>query len=267
MWKFSISNVALTGPAFSEMRRLPEHVGIEIFYEWGGLQFYTRALEKIMEGRSGEFSIHAPFQYIDFSDECDERELFEYLTEPFELYHRFQARGYVIHTDAPQRVPYADGEAHDRRMRVEDRLLRFDEIARREGVKLLVENLCVGRAGYHLFSEEQYLQLLLRHPQLDCLIDVGHAHVQGFNLPEMQSVLKDRICAYHLHDNDGMWDSHLPLFKGNFDWQEFARSAATHTPNAQMILEYGSPDGIEGLVRDIDLFCALPGSESCSAPS
>lgn len=254
---FSISNVALTGPNFGTMRDLPSHVGVEIFYEWGGRRFYELALESIFRDRSGKFSIHAPFQYIDFSAPCDEAALFDYLMEPFELYHRFHAEGYVIHTDSPAKQPYAAAEADARRKRAEDRLLRFDEIAHREGVELLVENLCVGSAGHHLFSQAQYLQLFLDHPQLNCLIDIGHAHVQGFDLENILRTLGGRIRAYHLHDNDGLRDSHLPPFQGSFDWPAFAALAMRYTPEAHMVLEYASPDGIPGYVRDIDALQAM----------
>lgn len=251
MHSFSISNVAFTGPAFQNLRGVPSEIGVEIFYEWGGSRFYADALEALFRDRSGKFSIHAPFQYIDFSAPCDESELFSYLSEPFELYHRFQANGYVIHTDAPRRRPYSDAESREARLRVEERLIRFHELARAAGVNLLVENLCDGADGFHLFSEAQYLQLFLDHPELDCLIDVGHAHVQRFDLAHVQRTLGARIRAYHLHDNDGIQDAHLPLFSGSFDWASFARNAAVYTPDAHMILEYGSPAGVEGMLDDI----------------
>lgn len=257
MIHFSVSNVSYFGADFAKLKELPLEIGIEIFYEWSGRRYYEYALRDMRRASSGKFSIHAPFQYIDFSAPCDEGELFDYLMEPFDMYHRFGASGYVIHTDAPTKQPYSAHEAGERRRRVEDRLCRFDAIARREGVNLLVENLCVGAAGHHLFSEAQYLQLLLDHPQLDVLIDVGHAHAQRFDLKNILGALGTRIKAYHLHDNDGLRDSHLPLFKGSFPWQDFARCVNAHTPDADMVLEYASPDGIPGFLRDIEAFKAL----------
>lgn len=257
MKRYAISNVAMTGPNFSSLKTLPPHVGVEIFYEWGGRRFYEYALKEIMRDRIGSFSIHAPFQYIDFSEPCDEKALFAYLCEPFELYHMFHADAYVIHTDATKKEPYSPQEVEDRIRRVEDRLCRFQQIAAAEGVELLVENLCVGRAGNHLFSQERFLQLFARHPQLNCLIDIGHAHAQGFELEKVIGFLGERIKAYHLHDNNGMYDSHLPVFKGSIDWERFASLVTMHTPQAHMVLEYASAEGIEGFVNDIRRLEAL----------
>lgn len=257
MKKFSISNVAMTGPNFSQMKNLPPDVGVEIFYEWGGARFYRYALADIFRDRKAEFSIHAPFQYINFSAPCSEKELFDYLMEPFELYHEFHASSYIIHTDAPQKAPYSQLKADEAIQRVEDRLCRFHELAASEGVNVLVENLCVGKAGYHLFSQERFLKLFLDHPELNCLIDIGHAHAQHFNLSNVLAQLGSRIKAYHLHDNDGCMDSHLPVFQGSFDWKEFAKLVQKYTPQAHMVLEYASDGGIDGFVKDIALLNRL----------
>lgn len=257
MHNFSVSNVSLTGPKFGLMKNLYLDIGIEIFYEWGGQRFYELALADIFEGRKGKFSIHAPFQYINFSSDCDEGRLFSYLTEPFDMYHRFGADGYVLHTDAPLKAPLNAAD-HDHRVKtVEERLYRFNRIANENGVNLLVENLCVGRSGYHLLSEEEYLQLFINNSELNCLIDVGHANCQKMNIENIQKTLGARIKAYHLHDNDGIYDSHLPVFRGTVEWNSFTEGVKRYTPEADIVLEYDSPGEIDGFNRDVSSLRAL----------
>ena len=51
--------------------------------------------------------------------------------------------------------------------------------------------------------------------------DVGHANLIGKKPSEFMNVLGHRICAFHVHDNDGLRDRHLAPFTGTIDWNDF----------------------------------------------
>ena len=82
----------------------------------------------------------------------------------------------------------------------------LEDISTDSGVKICVENM------------PQWDCFLFRYPQLDIggngfTLDIGHANTLG-NLPEFLDV---NISHFHLHDNNGTIDEHLPIGEGNID--------------------------------------------------
>jgi sugar phosphate isomerase/epimerase len=89
-----------------------------------------------------------------------------------------------------------------------------------------------------LFDFEEYLALFERYPQALALLDTGHAHVNGWNLPETVKRLQKKLLAVHVHDNDGSGDSHQPVGLGTIEWEPYFASIRDYAPNALQILEY-----------------------------
>lgn len=237
-----ISCSSLAFPAYNafDMKKLPSDMGIEIFYEWGGSTFWRLVLDEVMNGRTGSFSIHSPYcgKAADFSNPEDEDWLFEYLKEPFELYHRFNAVNYVIHTNGPISEPLSADRSDDLRKIIAERLFRFQEICVKEGVNMLVENLGFGGGLFTLFNEQQFLQLFDDNCNLNCLVDTGHAAIENFDIYRIQETLGSRLQAYHLHDNNGIDDQHNRIESGVIDWNRFYEGAARFTPDADYVFEY-----------------------------
>ena len=84
----------------------------------------------------------------------------------------------------------------------------------------------------------------------NCVLDVGHAIVTGMDIGVIQQTLKERICAYHLHNNDGLHDLHDRLRAGVFDWTEFAKNCALYTPGATGVLEYMNVVELDAYTQD-----------------
>ena len=60
-----------------------------------------------------------------------------------------------------------------------------------------------------------------------------------------------QILAYHLHNNDGVHDSHRRIGDGTLDFDSFMAWAGEYTPQADLVVEYGMETaddcrGIEG---------------------
>ena len=87
-------------------------------------------------------------------------------------------------------------------------------------------------------------------PDLKCLIDVGHAMLSDLSVWEMQKKLGKRITAYHIHDNDGSRDLHLPIGEGIFDWKAFVLGIQAFTPDAELVMEYEGIPQLERYVAD-----------------
>ncbi len=67
-------------------------------------------------------------------------------------------------------------------------------------------------------------------------------------------MLKEQIVAYHLHNNDGVHDSHLRVHNGTVDFKKFMRDALNLTPSAEFVPEYSeeAADDEEGIKSDIE---------------
>jgi sugar phosphate isomerase/epimerase len=118
----------------------------------------------------------------------------------------------VLHTGlVPLRQPEAIAHAREQLHQALERLDLFIPVA--------LENLGLNRAD--LLETPAELQAMLdAHPQYGYCLDVGHARIQrGSEGPqEYYQLLHQRLTHFHLHDNHGNWDEHLPCGVGVLDW-------------------------------------------------
>lgn len=123
----------------------------------------------------------------------------------------------------------------DRKLAIDifgERMLILAEEARREGVKLLIENNVITSNNFNTFGEDP---LLLTHPDeiksfmtampsnVGLLMDVAHLKVSGrtlgFDLIRAHQDLVDWIKGYHLSDNDGESDSNQCISVKSWFWE------------------------------------------------
>ncbi len=89
------------------------------------------------------------------------------------------------------------------------------------GVRLALENMLPG----HLGAESTTVRRVVddfNSPFLGVCFDTGHAHLNAGGVLGAFAVLRDRIIAFHLQDNDGNRDRHLQPPYGTIDWETFA---------------------------------------------
>ena len=74
--------------------------------------------------------------------------------------------------------------------------------------------------------------------------------------------LKGQILAYHLHNNDGVHDSHRRIGDGTLDFEIFMTWAREYTPQADLVVEYGmeTADDCQGIVEDVERLLAFENS-------
>ncbi len=68
-------------------------------------------------------------------------------------------------------------------------------------------------------------------------LDIAHANISKTPIFLWQQACEPFITHYHINDNDGHIDSHLPLGKGNISWREIM---PTLKQNASLLLEVNS---------------------------
>ena len=97
--------------------------------------------------------------------------------------------------------------------------------AKRLGVRLLIENnVCLPKHKNVLLlsttEEFQEFFTMIGAEKPGILVDTGHlnvsAHTFGFDRMSFLTVLAPYIGAFHLHENDGSTDRHLPVTEGGW---------------------------------------------------
>jgi len=189
-------------------------------------------------------TFHGAFKDLDFTAP-DESEEFEHLVkvykDTFELAKQYDAKSIVYHT---QRGKKPDVPAAEQVRRAYRSMNVIGDLAVEAGQLLLVENVGYTRNDSILFEEDAFIDIFNNiNPGVGCLIDVGHAFINNWNMHRVISELGDRIKGYHLHNNCGVKDSHRPLFEaGNFyDHAQVADMLACmeeYSPKADWIIEY-----------------------------
>jgi sugar phosphate isomerase/epimerase len=170
-----------------------------------------------------------------------------------ELAARLSARVVIMHTGQPDpRDPQPYWTAIYRSL---DELEPF---ARARGVRIALENgtwavirpllnsyepdfvgLCYDSGHGNLSAEAGLLIEAAEPPGIR--LGAGYYVGDGGGLGGLE-LLRDRLIAVHLHDNDGRNDLHDPLFSGTVDWSRLARIVATSS--------YAGPVSMETVMSD-----------------
>lgn len=139
----------------------------------------------------------------------------------------------VIHTNEGS---FPEEERSAKRARTKEVLLRWYEKLRKMGIEMTVENVGYPLKDNLLFDYDEFVRLFAELPdEIGCLIDTGHAMLNGWDIVKLIKTLGPRIRGYHLNNNDGKHDSHYPLYdsEGYYSPQqidEMLRAIAIYSP-------------------------------------
>lgn len=231
-------------------------VGPELAAGWKAPDFHEKlqANAQLFEGMPVTF--HAPF--VDLSaprGSEKEREAQRQMETAFRLYRQFGASSMVIHTH--EGAPEGDFDAA--RQRSTAALLALGEAARKAGVSLTVENVGFPDRGTYLYDLEQFCALFDTLPEdMGCLIDLGHALRNSWDIPALIRRLGTRIRGYHIHTNNGVRDLHWPIYHAESrltraQMDEILATIAAVTPEAHIILEYSPTCGVTREIMHADI--------------
>ena len=232
--QWAVSDLAFAGFNKKYLSGLPLTYNIEFFYEFGTDHYWDTVLLPLAQNNKEKrtFSIHGPCVAVNLADSGDEYYLKAYV-QTFTYAQKIKAEFVVVHTNEGYH-----GEAAAVKELVYQRLAEVISLAQSYGVQVVIENVGLRPCGSLLFDFEEYLALFERYPQALALLDTGHAHVNGWNLPETVKRLQKKLLAVHVHDNDGSGDSHQPVGLGTIEWEPYFASIRDYAPNALQILEY-----------------------------
>lgn len=101
---------------------------------------------------------------------------------------------------------------------------KFCDYAYLYDIEVLVENLDFYHEGYMFVREDEFLSLfkVINAKNLGFLLDIGHLNYSarnlGFDMIEFITKLEKVTRMIHIHDNNYLYDQHLPPGDGNIDF-------------------------------------------------
>jgi sugar phosphate isomerase/epimerase len=141
------------------------------------------------------------------------------------------------------------GEEYDER-KLDAAFNSLDELslfARQRGVQILLENI-----PNELSTATRLQQFLnMTHLDLYFVFDTGHANI-GAGVEHEFEIMLDRIRSLHVHDNDGVSDSHLFPFSnsgGTIDWERVMHLLSSHPDQYPLLLELKE---VAGMTNPLD---------------
>ncbi|RLD11273.1 MAG: hypothetical protein DRI44_03900 [Chlamydiae bacterium] len=199
-----------TGPEFMLGHSETEIKAIVKNFSMAGIQFY---------------SIHAPFTgEMDLSQINTEKR-----TKTIAVFKEFinrvaiaKIKCVVIH---PGSVQNNDEESRLDKLRLSIETLL--SIAEKSGVKLALENMPPGHVG-DLSSTVMGIVNEFDSPFFGVCLDTGHANIGKENVLTAFENMRDKIIAFHFHDNDGVRDIHLQPPYGTINWTVLAKEIAKY---------------------------------------
>lgn len=244
--QLSLSNLAFTGFDGYALKNISECLGLEIFYEFGNDLYWDTLLKQIFAERlQYRLSLHGPCIATNLADPTDSHYLAQY-QQALELAGRWKANFIVVHTNEA-----FQGDKQVAQDLVVKRLQELVTMAKNYPVQLAIENVGLRNKGTLLFDWNDYCNLLAAFPFAGALLDTGHAHVNGWQLPQVIEQLGPRLTACHLHDNYGTTDDHRPIGQGNIPWQAVFAAIRTCCPEATLVFEYAHVN-LETALTSID---------------
>lgn len=215
---------------FSKNSRRPEHI-------WG-------LMKEIIPFKDTYVTFHGPYYEVEAASEqgSAENEYFlESYRQAFGLYHAFNAHSMVTHTN---QYAFEETERERKLCSSQKTMKTLAEMAKESNVNLLIENVGEPRHRNVLYNQKNFIELFSRLPDsVGALIDIGHAMVNDWDIFAVIDALGTRIRGYHIHNNDGSYDQHLPLFQTGLKYSneqmiKLLRYMEKKTPSSDWVLEY-----------------------------
>lgn len=174
-------------------------------------------------GLAGRCTLHAPFSEI-FPAAIDPRArqlAMERLQQAAGFAVRYKAKKMIVHSGYVPLVFFKEWH--------EDRSVEFWEemmAGRKDGLQIVIENV---------MDDEPYMIVKMmeriKNPNIRLCFDVGHAAcVSKVPVMEWLEAMAPYLGHIHLHNNDGTYDFHKPIFDGEVDMEAFLDKAIELCP-------------------------------------
>lgn len=256
----SVSTVAMSGMAvfdFAEYLRKCNcnDTGIELFFDtlpFLNASYFKRYINDFVE--TGRIGMHCPMVDCEILAEKGTlllRYSLDRHEECFELAAGLGSPYLVLHTNSLKPMDFS--EALRKKELLTERVMLMADMAQKYGCQLWVENMGSHRHGNIVVDIEAYTDLILSHDNIYSLIDTGHAHINGWDIPALLARLGRKVRGLHIHDNDGKSDQHLPIHHGSIDWGPVLEAIRLMGDSCERILEYAQKTPYNFILQGRDI--------------
>lgn len=193
------------------------------------------------------YSVHVPVWDMNLTSECAHlrNAVLESYKATIAFASRIEARHVVLHTGWCSDPHFSKELGRSRARAALEKLVEFNKVYDQ---LLLVEN--IGSPAASLFTKRQFVDFLDGFPgNVGYVVDIGHAHINKWQIEPLLHELGNRLYALHIHDNDGYRDEHAPIGRGNIDWKRVLDAAAGTGRDLGLILEYNIETDLEMLTQ------------------
>ncbi len=176
----------------------------------------TRALKELSQ-TGYRFTVHSPYEDLNIasSDAAKRRSSVGAVKECLRRATEFDALNVVVHpgTSDGGQTPDATFETNS------DSIMEIWDFSCSIGQRMAVENDIAHEKGILVKPDDFKRFFSLAGARLPLLLDVGHANISK-SLGAFVTEMAPDLAELHVHDNDGMWDQHLAMGKGNAHFAE-----------------------------------------------
>lgn len=229
--RFSVSDLLFPGFQKYPLRDLCAEIGVEFFYEFGKDYYWS---EEVAAWGKRSLSIHGPCVALNLADK-KQTDYIRIIEKTLAYAQKIRAEFVVVHTNEAWQ-----GEKNKVQAMVIKRLRKIISLAKSYDVQIVIENVGLRTKDNVLFDLNEYIAIFDVFPDAKALIDTGHAHVNGWDIPSVIEELGATLLACHVHDNSGEGDEHLPIGEGTINWRKYFTAVKKYAPQAVQVLEYST---------------------------
>ena len=232
-------------------------VGVEVFPLFDDAGYKAELDSCLDELKRGAVTFHGPYYGAEHSAAKGTAEYdrtMDMVMTTLDYCRRLNARYFVFHHNncvvRPEKKREMLETSHEN-------FLLIRRLYAEYGIPAVLENAGVKDRGNMLMDQQEFIEEC-RSLGCNVLIDIGHAHANGWDLRKTIEALKNQIISYHIHNNDGQHDSHRRIFDGSLDFETFIADVKELTPKASLVLEYSREVSNDeaGIRDDIDWLMA-----------
>lgn len=123
------------------------------------------------------------------------------------------------------------------------------------GVRILLENI-----PNELSTPERLLEMIhtAHFDNVGICFDLGHANMMN-SVAESFEILRKYVCSTHVHDNDGVQDTHLWPGQGKIAWREAMELLRSAPQTPALMLEVAEDENVNPLEKVKATFEMLEG--------
>lgn len=227
-----------------KMEKVPEYtkaygsgIGFEILAMFDLPAFEEKLKAQLPVFSASSISFHGPVFQAEHSAKRGTKEYEEtmwHVRKTFEYAKILHGRHFTMHLNNCEVIP---GKKDEMLKNALENYRELSDMFGAIGCPVYVENTGTIRQKNVLLDQQEFVDLC-RQQKFEVLIDIGHAHANGWNLFRLIDDLAPQIRAYHLHNNDGSRDLHNRLHEGTMDFDAILSHIREKTPDADEIIEY-----------------------------